>query len=138
VSDIQPQSAKPGDRVPDLVFGPINRTILALYAGASRDHNPIHIDTDFARKAGMADVFVHGSLAMAQLGRAVSDWAGQDRIRELATRFTAITPVGATMTCTGEVVERFEQDGETRLKLKLAACIDDGTETLQGEAVVAV
>ena len=42
---------------------------LALFAGASGDHNPIHIDIDFARKAGMPDVFAHGMLSMAWLGR---------------------------------------------------------------------
>ena len=42
-----------GTEIPALKFAPINRTTLALYAGASGDHNPIHIDSDFAKKAGM-------------------------------------------------------------------------------------
>ena len=33
-------------------FRRITRTTLALYAGASGDHNPMHIDIDFAKKAG--------------------------------------------------------------------------------------
>ncbi|GAO70694.1 MaoC family dehydratase [Comamonas sp. E6] len=54
-----------GDALPALELSPISRTTLALFAGASGDHNPIHIDTDFARKAGMPDVFAHGMLGMA-------------------------------------------------------------------------
>ena len=36
---------------PTSEHAPITRTMLALYAGASGDHNPIHIDIDFAKKA---------------------------------------------------------------------------------------
>ncbi|MGD9549587.1 MAG: MaoC/PaaZ C-terminal domain-containing protein, partial [Burkholderiaceae bacterium] len=52
-----------GDEMPVLELPPITRTTLALFAGASGDHNPIHIDIDFARKAGMPDVFAHGMLS---------------------------------------------------------------------------
>ncbi|MDU8928004.1 MaoC/PaaZ C-terminal domain-containing protein [Alisedimentitalea sp. MJ-SS2] len=131
-----PSTAQVGDRLHEHRFGPITRTTLALYAGASQDHNPIHVDTDFAAKAGLDDVFAHGMLSMAQLGRLVSDWAGQDNLCNLSTRFTAITPVGATVTCTGEVIERSRRDRETMLKIDLKATIDDGTVTLTGSALV--
>ena len=133
---ITPQTAKPGDTIPALTFGPVSRTTLALYAGASGDHNPIHIDLDFAKSAGFDDVFAHGMLSMAQLGRLVTDWAGQENVASLSTRFTAITPVNATVTCEGKVTDTVEQDGETFLKLTLSAKIDDGTQTLKGEALV--
>ena len=51
-----------GDTLPPLTLPAIDRTTLALFAGASNDHNPIHIDIDFAQKAGMKDVFAHGML----------------------------------------------------------------------------
>ena len=49
-------SLKVGDTLPPLALPPINRTTLALFAGASNDHNPMHIDIDFARAGGMPDV----------------------------------------------------------------------------------
>ena len=58
-----------GDTLPALQLAPVDRQTLALFAGASGDHNPVHIDIDFARKAGMPDVFAHGMLGMAWLGR---------------------------------------------------------------------
>ncbi len=133
---ITPHTATAGDTLPTVTFGPITRTKLALYAGASGDHNPIHIDLDFAKKAGLQDVFAHGMLSMAQLGRVATNWAGTDRLRGLSSRFTALTPVGATVTCTGRVVERFEQDGAPMLRIALTATIDDGTQTLRGEALI--
>ena len=66
-------NASVGDKIPDLVIEPITRSTLALYAGASGDHNPIHIDLDFAKESGMKDVFAHGMLIMAYLGKAVTN-----------------------------------------------------------------
>lgn len=129
-------TAAVGAALPEVVFGPVTRTTLALYAGASGDHNPIHVDIDFARKAGLDDVFAHGMLSMAELARVVTDWAGLDRLVSLSTRFLAITPVGATVTCRGKVVERFESDGVPHLRVSLTAEIGEGTRSLAGEAVV--
>ena len=133
---VTPQTATVGDVLPVITFGPISRTTLALYAGVSGDHNPIHIDLDFAKQAGLSDVFAHGMLSMAQLGRVATDWAGLDRLRGLSGRFTAITPVGATVTCQGRIAERFEQDGTPILRVAITATIDDGTQTLRGEALI--
>jgi acyl dehydratase len=46
--------ALPGrHELPPLHAAAADRTTLALYCGASGDHNPIHVDIDFARSAGM-------------------------------------------------------------------------------------
>ena len=132
------RGAKAGDSLPAFKFGPISRTELALYAGASGDHNPIHIDTDYAKSAGLDDVFAPGLLPMAQLGRLVAEWAGIARLRSLSARFTAVTKVRDEVTCTGEVVERFEAEGELRLRIELRAQVQNGTQVLTGEAVVSV
>src|SRR5437870_1783429 len=94
-----------GDALPPLQLPPITRQALALYCGASGDHNPIHVDTDFAREAGMPDVFAHGMLSSAWLARLVTDWVPQSMIRSLDVRFAAITQVGERITCTGKIAE---------------------------------
>lgn len=132
------RAVRVGDRLTDHVCGPIDRTTLALFAGGSGDHNPIHIDVDFARAAGMDDVFAHGMLSMAYLGQLLTRWAPQDRLRSWSARFTSITPVHATVVCSGEVTEVFDVDGEMRARVKLSARVKDGAETLVGEAVVAI
>jgi acyl dehydratase len=128
--------AQVGDALPEVVFGPYTRKLFALYAGASGDHNAIHIDSDFARAAGVGDVFAQGMLSMAPYARVVTDWAGIDRLESLETRFMAITPLGVTGRFTGKVVERFEEDGVPKLRVALSAHIDGNVQTLGGEAVV--
>ena len=127
-----------GDALPSLSLGPVNRTTLALFAGASGDHNPIHIDLDFARKAGMADVFAHGMLSMAWLGRLLTQWVDQRRIRHFGVRFVGITQLGDEITCTGKVVEKFEADGEQRIKVEIATTNQRGETRILGEAVLAL
>lgn len=126
-----------GDRLPAATFGPVTRTMLALYAGASGDHNPAHIDIDFAKRAGLPDVFAHGMLSFGGLAQLVTRWAGIGRLRSFGARFVAITQVHDLITCEGTVTERFEADGETRLRIALIASAQDGRQTLLGEAVVA-
>jgi acyl dehydratase len=127
-----------GDVLPTGVHGPITRTMLALYAGASHDHNPIHIDIDVVRSAGMEDVFAHGMLSMAYLAQLLTKWAPQNALREWSVRFTAITPVHAQVHTGGEVVELIERNGEGCARVRIWARTDKGVTTLEGEAIVAV
>lgn len=126
-----------GQQLPELVRGPVSRGTLALFAGASHDHVLLHIDSDFAKQAGMDDVFGHGMLSMAYLAQAVKSWAPQDSLRSFSTRFTAITPLYAEVHCRGEVTEFFEEDGERRARLKIGAWTGENVQTLDGEAIVA-
>ena len=126
------------DQVPTLETPPISRLTLALFAGASGDHNPIHVDLDFAREAGFDDVFAHGMLSMAYLGRMLTDWMPQSALRQFRVRFTAITHVHDRVICTGRVVERFERDGEKLARVEIQAATHRGEVTLTGEAVVAL
>lgn len=125
------------DELPALTIEPVSRLTLALYAGASGDHNPIHVDIDFARKAGMPDVFAHGMLSMAYLGRLLTNWVEQSAIRTFSVRFAAITHVGESITCCGTIVEKFEDDGEKRIRLDVSTRNRAGETKLAGQAVVA-
>ena len=127
-----------GDGIPALELPPITRTTLALYAGASGDHNPAHIDIDFAKKAGMPDVFAHGMLSMAYLGRMLTNWQPQAKLRKFSNRFAAITHLRDVITCQGRVVEIVEQDGESLARCEIQAAKATGEQTLIGEALVAL
>ena len=132
------EEVKVGQELPPLKLPAIARTTLALFAGASGDHNPIHIDIDFAKAAGMPDVFAHGMLPMAYLGRFLTNWAPQTQLRQFSVRFAAITPVGANLTCSGKVVQKIERDGEQVLKLEIGVIDDKGKVKLSGDALVAL
>ena len=127
-----------GDTLPPLALPAINRTTLFLFGGASGDHNPIHIDIDFARKAGMKDVFAHGMLSMAYLARALTEWVPQRRILSYGVRFAAITHLGDRVQCSGKVVEKLTHAGRPCARIELTAAKASGEVTLAGEALVAL
>jgi acyl dehydratase len=129
---------KVGDEIPKLVLPPISRHQLALYCGGSGDHNPIHVDIDFARKFGFKDVFAHGMLSMAFLGRLVTSWVPQKQVRGLGTRFTSITWVGDVITVSGKVTGKREANGEKLVDLEVKCTNQNGQDTLQGSATVAL
>ena len=127
-----------GDELPPLQLPPVDRTTLALFAGASGDHNPIHIDVDFARRAGMPDVFAQGMLGMAWLGRLLTGWAPYSHLRRFDVRFQGVTHLGHAMRCEGRVIEKFEAEGERRVRVEVRSTNQYGQTKIAGEAVVAL
>jgi len=127
-----------GDELPPLSLPPVNRSMLALFAGASGDHNPIHIDVDFARQAGMPDVFAHGMLGMAWLARLLTGWAPQSNLRRLDVRFMGITHLGNAMRCDGRIVEKLDHEGERCVRIELKSADQFGQTKIVGEALVAL
>jgi len=128
----------PGDRIALLQIAPVSRATLALFAGASNDHNPIHIDVDVARAAGMDDVFAQGMLPMAYLGRVLTNAFGLRSLREFGVRFVAITHVRDRLDCIAEVLSAADRAMGQRLDLKLTVINPRGEAVLLGDAIVEI
>jgi acyl dehydratase len=102
---------------------PLARTVtqeqINAYAEASGDHNPIHVDPDFARSVGLPGTIAHGLLDMGIVTEAVARWAGgYDRVRSVSCRFSKPLLPGQTVTCTGRVVAIDESEGLATLELE--------------------
>jgi acyl dehydratase len=123
-----------GDELPPLVLPPVSRLALALYCGASGDHNPLHVDSDFARAAGLGDVVAHGMLVMAWMGRTLTGWVPQRAIARFGTRFHAMTRVGDAITCTARILDKLDDDRSVRIGLE--ARDQRGELKAAGEALV--
>lgn len=133
MQSINYSSLEIGQALPPLTSAPISRTTLGLFAGASGDHNPIHIDIDFARKAGMDDVFAHGMLSMAYLGRMLTGWVSQRALKTFSVRFTSVTNLRDAITCTGKIVGK--DDDERLVTVDIEAADQTGDVKLSGQAV---
>ncbi|HSV52974.1 MAG TPA: MaoC/PaaZ C-terminal domain-containing protein [Burkholderiaceae bacterium] len=129
---------QPGEELPPLPPIRVTRLMLALYCGASGDHNPVHVDADFARDAGIKDVFAHGMLSAAWMARLVTRWLPQAALDSFDVRFLTITHVGELISCTGRVDSKFEQDGRRLVKLQLETRNEHGMQKLSGTAVAEI
>lgn len=129
-------SVNTGDELPSLELAPLSRLTLALYCGASGDHNPIHVDIDYARNiAGMDDVIGHGSLIMAWLGRLLTNWVPQRCVQRFKTRFTSPARIGDKIICNGKVIEKLSGK-EQLIRVELQAVNQRGVILATGEAMI--
>ena len=88
------------------------REQIAAYAEASGDHNPIHLDDDFAKSVGLPGVIAHGMLQMGLLATVASEAAGgPEHLRRLSVRFAGMVVPGDTVTFAAA------PDGEGKLDL---------------------
>lgn len=119
---------------------PLARTVsqeqINAYADASGDHNPIHVDPEFARAVGLPGTIAHGLLEMAILTEAVARWAGgYERVEEVSCRFSKPLLPGETVTCTGHVVAVDNSNGTAALELE-ATSSSGGRVLTNGRATV--
>jgi acyl dehydratase len=122
---------------PPLVVGPLNRTDLVRYQGASGDFNPIHHDEPFARAAGLPAPLALGMLSAGMLATWVTDWLGAAAVRRFRVRFESQVFPGDTLTCDGQVVREYDEDGRSMVDLELACRTQAGVLAVRGWATFA-
>ena len=89
---------------------PVSRTLsqeqLRTYADAAGDHNPIHVDPDFARGTPFGGTIAHGMLVLAMIGEMMHDALGAAWIERgaLKVRFKAPARPGDTVSTIAEPV----------------------------------
>lgn len=130
-----PDSAAVGQQLP-----PFSRLVtqeqVNAYAEASGDHNPIHLDPDFARAVGLPGTIAHGLLEMGIVAEGVARWAGgYDRLASLGARFSRPLLPGQTLTLLGSVVEVNQAEGLVSLTLEAVSSAGDRVLT-NGRATV--
>jgi len=138
-----------GDKMPVYTSAPITRTHLVRYAGASGDFNPLHHDETFIKMIGMNNVIAHGTLIMGIVGEAITSWIENKYLRKFNTRFLSMTePVDlndmenttdrAIIIVTGEIVKKFEENGEKRIQCDVIAQNALGSKKLSGFFIAAL
>jgi acyl dehydratase len=140
---------KIGDVIPVYTSAPITRTNLVRYAGASGDFNPLHHDDTFIKMIGMERVIAHGMLIMGIAGEAITAWVDNKNLRKFNVRFLGMTEPAdlndmentqrrATITITGKVVNKFEEQGEKRIQCDIVVKDAKGGLKLLGFFIAAL
>ncbi|MDD5748632.1 MAG: MaoC/PaaZ C-terminal domain-containing protein [Actinomycetota bacterium] len=111
-----------------------------MYAGASLDFNPIHVDKEFGEKVGLGGTIAHGLSNMARMGKCITDWVEDPgALKKLKVRFSSPARPGDTVTFWGKVKEKKEEEGGKILVLEVGAFNQEGAQILtNGEAVVEI
>jgi acyl dehydratase len=122
---------------PPMVLGPLTRTDVVRYQGASGDMNPVHHDEPFAREAGFQAPLVVGMLPAGALAAWAAAWLGPDNVRRVKFRWKEPVWPGDVLTMSARITRTYEEAGERRLDLELLCTRQTGGVAVQGWATFA-
>ena len=86
-SEVARDLPKVGEKFAAISFAPCDMDELRRYSLVSGDDNPIHLDPELARRAGLPAPPVHGMLLMSRLVPALAVWRPDLTIIRLSNKF---------------------------------------------------
>jgi 3-hydroxybutyryl-CoA dehydratase len=105
----------------------VDRYRAVLYAGASGDFNPIHIDPEFGQMVGLGGVILHGLCSLAFTANAITNFAGDPgMLKKYKCRFAKPVHLGDIVT-TDAVITNIT-DGKATISIKVTN--QEGVEVL--------
>ena len=118
----------------------ITQEKIKLYAEASGDFNPIHVDESFAAKTPLGGTIAHGMLNLAYVSEMMTMAFGRSWLSggKLRARFKEPARPGDTLTISGKI-DCIEQKDDVSYANCSFECRNQKGETLvAGEAIVKV
>lgn len=101
------------------VFGPLTRTDIVRYQGASGDFHPAHHDDEYARRHGYAGAYSLGMPCAGYMATYLTDWLGAKNVRRFRVRFVDVTWPGDVLTCSAQVARTYHEHDEDRADLEV-------------------
>jgi len=126
-----------GDSLPSVVKH-VTQKDINLYAEASGDFNPIHVDEAFAAQTPLGGTIAHGMLILAYMSEVMTEAFG-DRWLErgkLSVRFKAPARPQDTITARGKIDSIEDKEGVAYVNCSLECCNQKGETVIVGGAVV--
>ena len=107
------------------------------FARVSGDHNPLHMDEEYAKTTLFGGRIAHGALSASYISAVLgNDLPGPGAVfLELNLKFIRPVRIGDTVTSPAEVVEMVERGYRVRLAVKGEV---NGKVVMRGEAVIMV
>jgi acyl dehydratase len=126
--------------LPPRRFGPITRTDIVRYQGASGDWHPAHHDDEYARRHGYAGAFSLGMLCAGYLATYVCGIYGPRSVRFFKARFLQVTWPGDTFDCRATIMRSsLDPSGQgTLCELELVCSRANGEPVVAGTARVII
>ncbi len=130
------EKLKPGDEFSRTRV--VTDELIRDFARVSGDHNPIHLDDEYAQRTRFGRRIAHGMLSGAFISAVLGDEFQEQRIVYLSQSLKFIAPVfiGNAITATARVSRIREEKGIVFLE---TTCTDqDGRVTCTGEAAIMI
>jgi 3-hydroxybutyryl-CoA dehydratase len=118
----------------------ITQEEINLYASASRDFNPIHIDQEFARKTAAGGTIAHGMLILAYASRLMTAAFGKSWLTggRFNIRFKAPARPGDCINVQGRIQKVLREAELVQVNCEVLCSNQKGEAVITGEAVVRI
>jgi 3-hydroxybutyryl-CoA dehydratase len=118
----------------------ITQENIMLYARASRDFNPIHIDEEFAKETPLGGTVAHGMLILSYISELMTESFGKEWVSggKLNVRFKAPARPGDIITVSGKVRKIEKLEGNTVINCEVLCANQRGDTVISGESIVRV
>ena len=128
-----------GDALPT-VEKTVDQARIEMYAQASGDFNPIHVDEDFAAQTQFGGTIAHGMMIAAAISEMMSAAFGTDWARsgKMKIRFRSPVKPGQRVTARGSVRSIAESESGRRITCAVSVDKDDGETAIAGTTEVSV
>ena len=116
----------------------ITQENINLYAEASQDFNPIHIDIEFAKQTPLGGTIAHGMLTLSYLSQMMTDVFGRSWLSNgiLDIRFKTPARPGDTITISGKIIKIEKSENETTVNCEVLCSNQNGEPVILGETKV--
>jgi acyl dehydratase len=119
---------------------PVTQEDINLYAKASRDFNPIHIDEEFARQTPAGGTIAHGMLILAYVSQMLTMAFGRNWLTggRFNIRFKTPARPGDILTIQGRIVKIQKEMEQTVVNCSVLCANQKNESVITGEAIVRV
>lgn len=126
-----------GDPVPGVSF-PLSVYRLVVEAGANRDFNSIHHNSEFAKASGASEMYANTAFVQGMWERTVREYVGLGgRIRKVGPfRMKMFNTVGETVVTSGGVSRKWRDGDEHFVELMMQSEISTGISVGPGPVIV--
>ena len=116
----------------------VSQENINLYAEASRDFNPIHIDEEFARKTPLGGTIAHGMLILVYVSQMMTNVFGINWLSggTLNVRFKNPARPGDSLAIKGRISKIEKSDSQNLIICEVSCHNQNGDAIVTGEARV--
>jgi acyl dehydratase len=127
------------DEVPSVAF-PLSVYRLVVEAGANRDFNSIHHNSEFAQASGAPEMYANNIFIQGMWERTVREYIGLAGVVKKVGpfRMRIFNTVGETVVTKGRVRRKWEEDGAHLVELEMWSENSKGVSVGPGPVVVAL
>ena len=108
------------------------------WADVVGDHNPLHVDPEYAKQTKFKSTIAHGPLVISFISEMMGNWLGPGWIeggKLLDVRFRAPVKSGDEITIQGKVLDKRIDDGLKTIECEVYVENRQGVKVVEGRAI---